>query len=207
MGCGSGGLWAWAWREGWGRTSGLGPNILDWSEEDEQSSVDLARGASSSEGRSRGIRRGCREGAGTSSSPSSWSRQGEKDRWLQKGGKGSPGHRPTSENSLLPTPQPTLASHTEKCQLLSPGVCRSSIGRRVSRSWFLSSHRDSYIPQKESSQGDSSFSGSHASLKAHDPDGVIPFTTFKGTIMIALLNPWGPGWALSGGSQTLQWIA
>lgn len=53
-----------------------------------------------------------------------------------------------------------------------PGVCRSSIGRRVSRSWFASSHRGSYIPG-EPSKGDSSSSGSHGSVRAHDRDGVI----------------------------------
>lgn len=96
LGCGSGVLQAWAWGEGWDRTSGLGPNISDRSEEGEQSSVGLARRASSSGERSKGIQRGCCEGPGASSSSSSWGIQGEKGRRLQKEGKGIPAHGLTS---------------------------------------------------------------------------------------------------------------
>lgn len=74
LGCGRGVLQAaWAWGKGWGRASGLGPTVSDWSEEeDERSRMGLARWASSSGGRCRGPRRGCLEGPGASSSSSSW---------------------------------------------------------------------------------------------------------------------------------------
>lgn len=96
LGCGRGVLQAaWAWGEGWGRASGLGPTVSDWSEEeDERSRAGLARWASSSGDCCRGTRRGCLEGPGASSSSSSWGTETKMEKWLQKAEGGRPGGWP-----------------------------------------------------------------------------------------------------------------
>lgn len=113
--------------------------------------------------------------------------QGEKGRRLQRGRQGSPGHGPTSEPSLPPTPpQPTRAPPTGKCLLLSPqGVW--------ARHWAKGEQElVPFFPQRRQLH---SRDLEAPVAVAYDLDCVSAFlqtTAFRGTIMSALPSCWGP---------------